>query len=614
MAETLENLTETCRTIAENENNKEEGCNFKCTLDLKKLCTTLMSSICWIFQCNEEDIEVETEMRSEKEQTWIKLLSNPLYIGLEWLWRNNPNSQYKKGIRRKESKFEDVIEAVLDDAYLLEKIVSYEHHYSRDEYKHRALEYEKFAADIMEQINTPDLKQLHEIMDIEGNGSLLKKKPDNFNQSISLLKMAADKQRKQFVASPKCQYVLNEIVYRGWTNWQDKGIVRKILWFFLQLLLVTITCPVYIPVRLIRRCCSCCYEFEDECWWKFRKLYEYPYSKFINHTMSYVVFLCLVFASSFQDEFDTTKTGLAWIDFVVLAFVVGLLLQEALEAIRQGLVNYFSKWWNVVDTVIVFTFLLAYAVWLTAMGFYGEWKPRKDAFIVADTIYASATVMAFFHFTHVFQVNSVLGPLQLSLYKMLKDVLKFLAIFLLLYIAFATGVAKIYSYYVASQIKLQKQDASHPAQVTHPYGKHTNTFIGMFWLLLGLVEEDKISVEDPAFTRTSTFGRIFMIAHVVCTVIVALNMLIAMMNNSFDKIMENADVEWKFSRTQMWLEWIDKGNTIPVPFNIVYYILNCICSNCCGTCCCKEVRWLTTHIHTTSLFLYLVTNVIRKIN
>ena len=59
----------------------------------------------------------------------------------------------------------------------------------------------------------------------------------------------------------------------------------------------------------------------------------------------------------------------------------------------------------------------------------------------------------------------------------------------------------------------------------------------MFWLLLGLVEEDKISVEDPAFSLTATFGRIFMIAHVVCTVIVALNMLIAMMNNSFDRIM-----------------------------------------------------------------------------
>ena len=56
-------------------------------------------------------------------------------------------------------------------------------------------------------------------------------------------------------------------------------------------------------------------------------------------------------------------------------------------------------------------------------------------------------------------------------------------------------------------------------------------------MLLGVVDEDKISVEDPDFSLLATFGHIFMIAYVVCTVIVALNMLIAMMNNSFEGIM-----------------------------------------------------------------------------
>lgn len=156
----------------------------------------------------------------------------------------------------------------------------------------------------------------------------------------------------------------------------------------------------------------------------------------------------------------------------MLAFVVGLFLQEAMEVSRQGFFNYISKWWNVVDTLTVFSFLLAYIVWLSAWGYYGEWKPRKSVFIVADTIYASASVMAFFHLAHVFQVSSVLGPLQLSLYKMLKDVLKFLAIFLLLYIAFATGVAKIYSYYVASQIRLGELNDSQGHKASHPYGKY----------------------------------------------------------------------------------------------------------------------------------------------
>lgn len=68
----------------------------------------------------------------------------------------------------------------------------------------------------------------------------------------------------------------------------------------------------------------------------------------------------------------------------------------------------------------------------------------------------------------------------------------------------------------------------------------------MFWLLLGLVEEEKISVKDPAFSLTSTFGHLFVIAHVICTVIVALNMLIAMMNNSFNRIMVNIFFLWQW--------------------------------------------------------------------
>ena len=69
-------------------------------------------------------------------------------------------------------------------------------------------------------------------------------------------------------------------------------------------------------------------------------------------------------------------------------FVLGLLIQEIVEAWRQGAFIYFSKWWNVVDTVIILTFIGAYGIWLIAWGIYGEWKPEKKVFIYADGIYA----------------------------------------------------------------------------------------------------------------------------------------------------------------------------------------------------------------------------------
>ena len=190
---TIENLNKTCETVAENECLKEKGL-------IKYLWGKLRGQIrsargrdtsACIFP---ESRPPQTESQHE-EQQWIRILSDPLYIGLEWLWRNNSPLtstaiQYPK---RRESKLEDIIEAALDDAYLLEKIARYEHHYSRDEYYKRALECETFAADVIEGCN---FSQLQEIMDTDGNGCLMAKKPKNFNQSLILLKFAADKNRK----------------------------------------------------------------------------------------------------------------------------------------------------------------------------------------------------------------------------------------------------------------------------------------------------------------------------------------------------------------------------------------------------------------------------------
>ena len=160
-----------------------------------------------------------------------------------------------------------------------------------------------------------------------------------------------------------------------------------------------------------------------------------------------------------------------------------------MECCNQGWSIYFSKWWNVVDTLIVFLFLLSYTVWLGAWGCNKEWNPGKNAFTVADAIYSSASVLAFFHLAHFFQVSSVLGPLQLSLYRMLRDVLKFLLIFLVLYVAFSTGMAKIYSYYVASEMELSKRDnRTSYRQLSHPFALYVFNFkfspLGYFFILL----------------------------------------------------------------------------------------------------------------------------------
>ena len=31
----------------------------------------------------------------------------------------------------------------------------------------------------------------------------------------------------------------------------------------------------------------------------------------------------------------------------------------------------------------------------------------------------------------------------------------------------------------------------------------------------------------------------------------------------------DCDVEWKFARTRLWMNYIDEGSTLPVPFNVI---------------------------------------------
>ena len=68
-------------------------------------------------------------------------------------------------------------------------------------------------------------------------------------------------------------------------------------------------------------------------------------------------------------------------------------------------------------------------------------------------------------------MNSVLGPLQLSLYRMLRDVLKFLLFFAAIFVAFVMGVRNLYSYYnsIQAEIAANNKNQTMEADTNHPF-------------------------------------------------------------------------------------------------------------------------------------------------
>lgn len=149
---------------------------------------------------------------------------------------------------------------------------------------------------------------------------------------------------------------------------------------------------------------------------------------------------------------------------------------------------------------------------------------------------------------------------------MLVDVAKFCFIFVLIISSFSIGLAQLYWYY----------DPDTPVCMTNDYctldsnvfSSIADSYLTLLWSLFSITKvEDTDVVENHHLTQS--VGRAMFIMYHCTSIIVLLNMLIAMMSHSFQIINDHADLEWKFHRTKLWMAHFDEGSSLPPPFNII---------------------------------------------
>ena len=165
---------------------------------------------------------------------------------------------------------------------------------------------------------------------------------------------------------------------------------------------------------------------------------------------------------------------------IIGLWVIGITVQEIKHALYQGKERYLGEWWHLAIIPMIIFYILAAVLWIVgyalAASNVGEWTLDVDdllgsssrtpyrLLLLSNTFYSFALVLTFFEASHFFQVNSTLGPLHLSLMMMLKDIIRFLALFALNVFAFALAMRKLYSQYVhtSSPVKeLNNSTTSH---------------------------------------------------------------------------------------------------------------------------------------------------------
>ncbi|XP_053912475.1 short transient receptor potential channel 6 isoform X2 [Cuculus canorus] len=389
----------------------------------------------------------------------------------------------------------------------------------------------------------------------------------------------------KFVAHPNCQQQLLSIWYENLSGLRQQTMAVK----FLVVLAVAVGLPFLSMAYWIAPCS------------KLGRIMRGPFMKFVAHAASFTIFLGLLVMNA-ADRFDGTKlrpnetTGnvkqlfrmktscFSWMEMLIISWVIGMIWSECKEIWSQGPKEYLFELWNMLDFGMLAIFAASFiarfmAFWhasraqnfvdanmkdLTSptlepnIKYYTlariNWDP-SDPQIISEGLYAIAVVLSFSRIAYILPANESFGPLQISLGRTVKDIFKFMVIFIMVFVAFMIGMFNLYSYYLG-------------AKQNEAFTTVEESFKTLFWAIFGLSEVKSVVI-NYKHKFIENIGYVLYGVYNVTMVIVLLNMLIAMINSSFQEIEDDADVEWKFARAKLWFSYFEEGRTLPVPFNLV---------------------------------------------
>ncbi|KAF5297803.1 hypothetical protein FQA39_LY11952 [Lamprigera yunnana] len=387
------------------------------------------------------------------------------------------------------------------------------------------------------------------------------------------LVLAMDYKQKEFVAHPNTQQILETAWHGDWIEWRLKP------W------LITILYPVYRLVMLPIISLMCLFAPRNA----MVQHWSLPINKMISHNSSFMLFLIIIFfESSLEKVAQKRSPPNSGLEVVIVLYVIGYIWSSGRLMTIQGPRRHFKQLWNCHNLIMYFLFLCTFIFWLLSFldvtandqtDLERKYWHHLDPILLAEGTFAIATIMAYFKLLYLCRLNYYLGPLQISLGKMSADIAKYFGLFLIVILSFSVGMCTFYQYY-DSMVQTDTSSGMKTAQQSS-FINFQSTLKTFFWALfcMSALESADVIIENlPGETEgttiinkhvfTETVGYFAFALFEVLTVIILLNMLIATMSNTFQRVNDNTDVEWTFGRTEFYLEYILQ-TTLPSPFNLI---------------------------------------------
>jgi len=236
--------------------------------------------------------------------------------------------------------------------------------------------------------------------------------------------------------------------------------------------------------------------------------------------------------------------------------------------IRKTLQSYLRDRWNIFDLIILFTFFCGIVPLRIHTSTKSQSVTDNRILETAEYLYGFNTMLLTFRvFGHMLEASRGLGTIQIALFHVITDVGVVLVHFMAIILAFSSTITKVY----LAESSMIKQ---------HITGKTTTvcnqTGIGCWWKITRnlawafLQMSEELTFFDSVDTVSALLARLLFAAYLFMTIILLINMFIALLSNTYQKVQDNSKSEWAFKKAITIQTYRDYPRT-PVPFNVIFF-------------------------------------------
>ncbi|XP_036298147.1 transient receptor potential cation channel subfamily M member 7 isoform X14 [Pipistrellus kuhlii] len=303
---------------------------------------------------------------------------------------------------------------------------------------------------------------------------------------------------------------------------------------------------------------------------KFYAFYHAPIVKFWFNTLAYLGFLMLyTFVVLVQmEQLPSVQEWIviAYIFTYAIEKVRAIFMSEA-GKISQKIKVWFSDYFNISDTIAIFSFFIGFGLRYGAKGNFED-AYDNHVFVAGRLIYCLNIIFWYVRLLDFLAVNQQAGPYVMMIGKMVANMFYIVVIMALVLLSF--GVPR-------KAILYPREEPSWTLAkdiVFHPY-----------WMIFGEVyayEIDACANDSviPGICGPGTWLTPFLQAvYLFVQYIIMVNLLIAFFNNVYLQVKAISNIVWKYQRYHFIMTYHEKP-VLPPPLIILSHIASLFCCIC----------------------------------